>query len=75
MLTVLEEGPVEEAERLGAENIQDGNSVKSLTFGGTFLQGHGNSPMKSTVLNVFPPMLQFPLMIHNSSLKMQLPSA
>lgn len=66
---------MEEAERLGAENIQDGNSVKSLTFRATFLQSHRNRHMKSTVLNIFHPMLQFPLMIHNSLLKTQLPSA
>lgn len=49
---------MEQAERLGVENIPDGNSVESLTFRIAFLLGHGNSHMKSTVLNIFPPMLQ-----------------
>lgn len=62
VLTIQEDRPVEQAEGLGAGNIQDSNSVKSLTFWSAFLLVQGNSHMKSTVLNMFPPMLQSPLL-------------
>lgn len=72
VLTVQEDGPTRLSRKAGSWECPRWELLKSNSWGAS-LPGHGNSHMKNTLSNLFPPVLQSPLVTLNSSGKTHLP--